>query len=589
MPTKKPSGLHLFVRLLAQGRAYWPHLVLLLVVSAVAMPLALLMPLPLAMVVDSFARPAALADGTAVEPMRVLVFAVVLLLGLSLCDQIQKLVTTLVSTYTGERILLDFRARIFRHVQRLSLAYHDTTGTADANYRIHWDAAAVQWITIFGLPPFFSAGLTLLGMIVVAAAINWQLALVALGVCPVLFLITFVSSRRLRSGWERAKDLESTAYNVVQEVLTSLRVVKAFGQEDREEGRFVTHSGEGMRQRVRLAFVDGVFGLLFGLTLAVGTALVLFLGGRQVYNGDLRLGDLVLVMGYLVQLYVPVQVISKSIMTMQNALASAGRVFALLDETVDVAEKADARRLRRAAGAVTFRNVSFAYGPRSPGARESDGDELVLRDVTFEVPAATRVGIAGATGAGKTTLVSLLSRFYDPSAGQILLDGVDLRDYNLADLRNQFSIVLQEPVLFSTTIAENIAYARPEASEPEIIEAAKAANAHDFISKLPGGYQTLVGERGMRLSGGERQRIALARAFLKDAPILILDEPTSSVDLKTEAGIMEAMERLMRGRTAFLIAHRASTLAHCGLRLEIDDGRVSRATPHDAPLAKSGA
>jgi ATP-binding cassette subfamily B protein len=263
---------------------------------------------------------------------------------------------------------------------------------------------------------------------------------------------------------------------------------------------------------------------------------------------------------------------------MQNALASAGRVFALLDETVDVAEKPNARRLERAVGAVTFRNVSFAYGE----------PDCVLRDVTLDVPAGTRVGIAGATGAGKTTLVSLLSRFYDPTAGQILLDGIDLRDYKLADLRNQFSIVLQEPVLFSTTIAENIAYARPEASEALIIEAAKAANAHDFIRQLPQGYQTVVGERGMRLSGGERQRIALARAFLKDAPLLILDEPTSSVDVKTEAGIMEAMERLMHGRTAFMIAHRTTTLVHCDMRLQIDDGRVSRVTPELAPLTKSG-
>jgi ATP-binding cassette subfamily B protein len=231
-----------------------------------------------------------------------------------------------------------------------------------------------------------------------------------------------------------------------------------------------------------------------------------------------------------------------------------------------VAERPDAQRLKRARGEIEFRNVSFAY----------DRENLVLQDLSFRIPAGTRLGIAGRTGSGKTTLASLVTRLYDPTKGQILLDGVDLRDYQLADLRNQFAIVLQEPVLFSTTIAENIAYGRSEASEEEIIAAARAANAHDFIVELPDGYQTVVGERGMRLSGGERQRISLARAFLKDAPILMLDEPTSSVDVKTEATIMEAMQKLMMNRTTFMIAHRLSTLEGCDIQLEIQDGRLVR-------------
>src|SRR5437016_1287889 len=250
--------------------------------------------------------------------------------------------------------------------------------------------------------------------------------------------------------------------------------------------------------------------------------------------------------------------------SMQSHLASAERAFSLLDEAPDVCERPHARPLGRSSGAMTFRNVSFGYNSERP----------VLRNLSFEVAPGTCLGIAGATGAGKTTLVNLLTRFYDPTAGQILLDGGDLRDYKLADLRNQFAIVLQEPVLFSTSITENIAYARPGAHQNEIIAAAKAANAHDFISRLPQGYLTPVGERGMCLSGGERQRISIARAFLKDAPILILDEPTSSVDVKTESAIVEAMERLMQGRTTFIIAHRPSTLKHCDLLLRIEHGRV---------------
>jgi ATP-binding cassette subfamily B protein len=300
---------------------------------------------------------------------------------------------------------------------------------------------------------------------------------------------------------------------------------------------------------------------------------VLFIGARHVAPGALSVGDLVLVMGYIALLYVPLQTISKSITTLQSSLVSAERSLALLDEPTDVAERPGARPLARAGGAVAFRDVSFSY----------DGGEPVLREVTFEVAPGTRVGIAGATGAGKTTLISLLSRFYDPTAGQVLLDGTDLRDYRLADLRGQFGIVLQDAVLFSATVAENIAYGRPAATIAEVVAAAKSANIHEFITGLPDGYETLVGERGMRLSGGERQRIALARAFLKDAPILILDEPTSSVDVHTEAGIMQAMERLMQGRTSFMIAHRLATLAHCDVRLEVSAGRVAQVPPTMRP------
>ena len=580
MAASRYTDFNLYARLLRQARPYSPYIGALFLLSLLSAPIALLMPLPLKIAIDSVigSHPipefleAILPVVTTRSNTGVLVFAAGLLIVIALLDQLRNLASSLLGTYTGEKLLLGFRTQLFGHAQRLSLSYHDSRGTADSLYRIQHDAGSIQWIAIYGVTPFVSASLTLTGMFYVTARIDWQLALIALAVSPAFFLITSASRRRLRSGWKMTKNLESAALSVVQEVLTGLRVVKAFGQEDREQARFVSRSGEGMRARIRLASVDGVFSLLLGLTTAVGTALVLFIGLQHVQTGLLTLGDLVLVMGYLTQLYGFVYSISKSITTMQSALASAERAFALVEQAPDVAEKRNARPLACAAGAVTSRNVSFAY----------DGGEFVLRDVSFEISPGTRLGIVGATGAGKTTLVSLLLRFYDPTAGQILLDGIDIRDYKLSDLRRQFSIVLQEPVLFSSTIAENIAYARPEASEREIIEAAKAANAHEFIARLPDGYGTLVGERGMRLSGGERQRISLARAFLKDAPILILDEPTSSVDIQTEATIMQAMERLMRGRTTFLIAHRLTALVNCDAHLEMDNGRVSsmrRLTP----------
>jgi ATP-binding cassette subfamily B protein len=297
-------------------------------------------------------------------------------------------------------------------------------------------------------------------------------------------------------------------------------------------------------------------------------AAVLFLGVRGVQNGTLSLGELLVILAYVRHLYEPVKTLSQSTTSVQSQLASAQRAFEIIDELPEVAERPDARPIERAAGAIAFRHVSFRYSSSAP----------VLHDVSFDVAPGMRIGVAGPTGAGKSTLISLLTRLYDPASGQILLDDTDIRDYRLADLRKQFAIVLQEPVLFSTSIAENIAYGSPDVSATAIVEAARAANAHDFILRLQDGYDTLVGERGMRLSGGERQRIALARAFLKDAPILILDEPTSSVDIRTEAAIMEAMSRLMRGRTTFMIAHRVSTLEACDLLLVLDHGHLITTT-----------
>jgi ATP-binding cassette subfamily B protein len=571
------KDLALYGRLLGEARPYWGHISGMFLLSMLATPIALLTPLPLKIAVDSVigshAAPGFLGwagTGTALLLAVALFFVTVALL-----DQVRQFGSLVLGAYTGEKLQLGFRARLFRHVQRLSLAYHDSTGTADSVYRIQYDAPAIQWIAVYGITPFLTAGLTLGAMLFVTARIDWELALVALVVTPALFLLTWISKRRLRTGWKATKQLESSALSIVQEVLTGLRVVKAFGQEEREHERFLARSGEGMRARIRLSALQGAFTLGIGTTTAIGTAAVLYIGVEHVRSGRLTLGSLLLIMGYLAQLYAPLQTITSSINSLQSSLASAERAFFILDRDPDVQEASHPRPLKRATGAVVFENVEFAYQ-----------EEPVLRGINLTVEPGIRVGISGATGAGKTTLANLLTRFYDPDDGRILLDGVDLREYALSDLRNQFGIVLQEPVLFSTTIAENIAYARPEASEQEIVAAAEAANADTFIRMLPDGYETLVGERGMRLSGGERQRISLARAFLKDAPILILDEPTSSVDTQTETGIMEAMERLMEQRTSFMIAHRLSTLERCDLRVVIEGGWVVDQW-HARPVAAS--
>jgi len=577
------TDLALCRRLLRQARPYWPHLGGILALSLVAPPLALLVPLPLQIAVDSVigSHPlpgvlhALLPDAAKRSPSAALFLAAGLAVVVALLVHAQALGSWLLHTYTGERLVLDFRGQLFAHVQRLSLSYHDTKGTTDSTYRIQYDAPAIQWILVNGLTSFVSPALTLVGMVYVATRIDWQLALIALGVAPVLFGLLSASRQRLRSRWYEVKEHQSSAMSVVQEALAAARVVKAFGQEQREQQRFIHHASRGMRGQVHLAFIEGGFDLLVGLTIGVATAAALLVGVLHVRSGVLTLGQLLLVMAYLTQLYGPLQTIAKKVAELQGSLAGAERAFALLDHVPDVAERPDARPVARAAGAVTFRGVSFAY----------DRDHPVLHDISFEVEPGTRVGIVGTTGAGKTTLVSLLTRFYDPTAGQILLDGGDLREYRLADLRNQFALMLQEPVLFSTSIAENIAYARPGAGEREIVDAARRANAHEFISRLPQGYHTQVGERGLRLSGGERQRISLARAFLRDAPILILDEPTSSVDLRTEAGILDAMERLMQDRTTLVIAHRGSTLRHCEVVMVIEGGRLAAFGPCDPTSA----
>jgi ATP-binding cassette subfamily B protein len=565
-------------RMARQARPYWTQLAFIFLLSLAGTPLSLLTPLPVKIVIDNVVgtRPLAkiLRDVVPADiqhsPSALLALAIGLLLTVKLLSFLQSMLSSLLEASAGEGMVLDFRTRLFAHVQRLSLRYHDSTGTSDSTFRIQYDAPSVQQITINGIIPLVSAITTLIGMIYVMSRLDMQLAMVALSISPVLFWLARSFRGRLRQRWKDVKKLESSANSVVQEVLSSIRVVKAFGREEHEETRFFGRATLRKRELLRVSFLQDGFDLLVGMTIALGTAATLYIGVLHVRSGALSLGDLMLITAYVSQLYDPLKAISKKMADLQGALASAERAFSLLDEAPEVEEHPRAKSLNRARGEVRFEDVSFAY----------DGEHPVLQGVTLQVPAGTRAGIQGRTGAGKSTMMSLLTRFYDVSGGRILVDGVDIREYKLADFREQFGIVLQDAVLFSSSIAENIAYGRSGSSEAQIVDAAKLANAHDFISALPDGYNTLVGERGMRLSGGERQRIALARAFLRDAPILILDEPTSALDVKTEAAILEALERLMHGRTTFVIAHRLGTLDGCDMQLEVRDG-----TLHQRPAA----
>ena len=571
-PPKRDSDRSIYRRLLIEAKPYWLAMAGYFLLGLLEVPLALLLPLPIKIEVDSVLGSHPLPSFlTALIPVGsersitfLLIFPAVLLIAIAFLTQLQALTTMVLYTYIGEKLVLRFRAKLFFHMERLSLSYHDRRSSSESVYRLQNDASALSSVMLDGLVPFTTATLTVIAILYVTARIDWQLVLIAIGVSLVLIWATYWYAGRLRESWHRAKEMDSSAMSLVQEVLGSLRVVKAFGGEAQEQQRFILQSGKGVWLRIAVSYRAGVFKLIVGLTIAAGMALALFFGGLHVRSSRITIGDLVMVMAYLAQLYIPLSMTTNKIGALQTALAGIERAFSVLGEPAEVIERPNARPLTRAEGGIIFRHVSFAHRDDHP----------VLEDVSFEVSAGSSVGIVGKTGAGKTTLVSLLSRFYDPTDGQILLDGVDIREYKLADLRSQFGLVPQDPVLFSRTIADNIAYASTDAGENDIIEAAKAANAHNFIMRLPDGYQTIIGERGATLSGGERQRVALARAFLKNAPILILDEPTSSIDLKTEASIMEATQRLIRGRTAFIIAHRFSTLENCDILLSVEDGKV---------------
>lgn len=572
MKKKEYSNITIFKRTIKEARPYWLHISIIFLLTLLTIPIALIKPLTLKVLIDN-------GFGNHPIPGYIKVFfpsnyeftffsivaiAAGSVIVIALVEQAIMITSWILSTFTGEKLVLDFRTRLFNHIQRLSLAYHDTTGSSDSLYRIQWDTAAVRTFLLNNIAPLLSSFLTLIAMIAVMFTINVYFALISLSVIPPLIFLIRYSSSKLKENWEFVKDEESSAMSVLHEVLSSLRVVKAFGQEKGEEERFVKKSGRVIKRQVKLAWIGALFYLFVAIIFAIGTALFIYLGATYVHEGRMTLGELIIMMSYLGMVFGPLQSISKILTDLQSSITSIERVFALMDKEKEVTERPDAVHLQKAKGSFAFKDVGFGYTK----------EKLTLKNVSFEIMHGERVGIMGSTGAGKSTLVSLLMRFYDATNGTIKVDGRDIQDYKLKDYRNQFSIVLQEPVLFSTTIYENIKYGKPGATEEEVIAAAKAANAHEFIIRCENGYDTLVGERGMQLSGGERQRISIARAFIKNAPILILDEPTSSLDVRTEAQIMEAMERLMEGRTTFMITHRLDTLNSCNVILHLEKGEL---------------
>ncbi|MGH9137098.1 MAG: ABC transporter ATP-binding protein, partial [Acidimicrobiales bacterium] len=538
-------------------------------------------PWPLALVIDSVlgdkGAPGWITDIVGEGSGSLILAAVVGSLILTVLAGGLTVVNEYLTTSIDQRMVLDFRSDLFQHVQRLSLAYHDDARTGTMMYRINNQAGSLGSIVV-SLPDLAQSALTVAGMAFIAYRIDPYLALLALAVVPIIFYSTTFYANRIEPRLLRVRGMEAMNLAIVHEALAMLRVVLAFGRENYEFKRFRRQAEATVDARVKLTVRQTLFRLAVSFATAAGTAAVLGVGAHRVLNGHLTAGELLVLLAYVAAVYTPLETLSNTLATFQQYFIGLEHALELMDTPRDVTEKPDARGMGRAKGRVTFEGIGFGYSSRPD----------VLGDVSFEVEAGHAIAIVGPTGAGKSTLVSLIPRFYDPHEGRALIDGIDVGDLKLAALRRQFSIVLQEPLLFSGTVGENIRYGRPGASHEEMVEAAKAANAHDFIVKLPDGYKTRVGERGSKLSGGERQRIAVARAFLRDAPILILDEPTSSIDSKTEAVILDALDRLMVGRTTILIAHRLSTVRHVDEILVLDHGRLVQRGTHDALVSERG-
>lgn len=472
-----------------------------------------------------------------------------------------------------QNMVLDLRSDLFDHVQRLSLTFHDRRQTGALMSQINMQAAAVGNIVMV-IPPIVEAALTLIGMFVISLLIDWQIALIALTVLPFLFWAFTLYGRRIVPRLQRVQKLEWRSLSIVNEAMAMLRVIVSFGREDYEHQRFIEQGQTAVDERIKLTVNQSLYTLGIQTASAAGISLVMGLGAWHVIKGQLSIGELVVLLTYITSVYQPLEQISGTVGMIHEQLVQFSGSLDLLDTDPDVTESPEAIEPDCVRGEVIAKGVTFAYPSR----------QHTISDVSFAVSPGERIAIVGHTGAGKSTLMSLLIRFYDPQSGRIEIDGVDIRDLKMHWLREQISVVLQEPLLFSGTIEENIRYGKLEASAEEVIAAAKAANAHEFIAGLPDRYDTVLGERGAHISGGERQRICVARAFLKDAPILVLDEPTSSIDSKTEAVVLDSLEELMEGRTSFIIAHRLSTVRHADQILVMSGGRIVERGTHEELL-----
>jgi ATP-binding cassette subfamily B protein len=540
-------------------------------------------PWPLAMMLDSVLgsqpTPGILRPlfGANADPYELLVFIVGLGFAITVMSHGITVINEYVSVRLQENMIMNLRSDLFEHCQRLSLTFHDQTLTGKLMAKINLQASALGQVTM-SFPPLAEAFLTLLGMLVIALLIDWQVTLVSLVIVPFIYYLIGLYGTRIVPQVMKAQSLEWRSLSIVYEAMAMLRVIVSFGRERYEHNRFREQGQTAVDARVRVSVKQTLFSLGVATAIGAGTALVLGFGAWHVLRGDITIGELTVLIAYITSVYQPLEQISITIGNLHQQFVFLNASLKLLDTEPEVKEDPNAIDIERFKGDVTFDKVSFSY----------EGRTDTLKEISFKAKAGQRIALVGPTGAGKTTLVSLLVRFYDPADGVIEIDGVDVRRLKLSCLREQIAMVLQEPLLFSGTIADNIRYGRLDATEAEIVSAAKSANCHDFISQLPEGYETELGERGAQLSIGERQRICLARAFIRDAPIVILDEPTSSIDSKTENVILDALDDLMVGRTSIMIAHRLATIRDADVILVMEDGQLVEHGSHDELVERGG-
>jgi ATP-binding cassette subfamily B protein/subfamily B ATP-binding cassette protein MsbA len=570
------------LRSLRYLRPYRRLAVLVVVLIVLAGLADLLAPWPLKILVDhvlgDHPLPGPLARmGWANDRSLLLIVVVAAGLAVALVGNGLTVLNNYAQTTLEQRMVLDFRSELFQHAQRLSMSFHDRRRAGMLIYTINSQGASVAGL-LMAVPALAQSLITLLGMFWIVFHMDRGLALLSLSVVPFLFYSVRYYVTHIQRRLMHVKRMEGESLSIVHEAVSMLRVIVAFGREAHEYRRFRDQGEKAVGARVNVTVRQTLFSLVVNMTTAAGTALVLGFGAYQVLRGRVSIGDLLVVMAYIAAVYKPLETITYTIGTLQEKVVSQQVAFNLLSTQPDVKEAHDAIHVERALGEIAFEQVDFSYVGRPE----------TLTDISFEARPGQVIGIVGPTGAGKTTLVSLIPRFYDVSRGRILLDGADIRGLALRSLREQVSLVLQEPLLFSGTIADNIRYGRLDADMDQVVEAAQAANAHEFIMRLPKQYETELGEGGRRLSVGERQRICVARAVLKDAPILILDEPTSSIDSRTEAVILDALDRLMVGRTTFLIAHRLSTIHRADMILVLDHGRLVQQGSHESLLEQGG-
>jgi subfamily B ATP-binding cassette protein MsbA len=539
----------------------------------------LLDPWPIKVVLDSVVKSKPLCGWLDVflsatfgpDKMAILKFAAVAVLLIAGLDAISSYTEKYVTTSVGQWVMHDLRRVLYSHVQRLSLAYHDHKRSGDLISTVTSDIDAIQSFITSGLLTVLINSITLVGMIAVMFYLNWRFTLIALAVAPILFAVVFAFTRRIKKAARDLRKKEGEIVSVIQEVLSSIRVVRAFAREDYEQQRLETQSLEGIDLALKARTLKARLTPLVDIIVAAGTCLVLWFGTNMVLSGTLSAGALIVFIMYLKKMYKPMQELSKMTDSYSKAAVGYERICEVLETEDAVRDLPRARRAPQFRGEIEFQDVSFGYEP----------GRHILQNLNLRIEAGHVAALVGPTGAGKSTIISLIPRFYDPTSGVVKIDGTDVRRYKQKSLRHQISFVLQDTVLFHAPVWQNIAYGKPEASRAEILRAAELANAHEFIEKLPEGYNTVLGERGLTLSGGQRQRIAIARAVIRNSPILILDEPSSGLDAASEKLVFEALDRLMAGKTSIVIAHRLSTIRKAHAIHVVQDGRIIESGTHE--------